>query len=82
MPAMAYDASRGLVVLFSGQQPGLPNDTWVWGGTDWRQIHPRTLPTGRWSAAVDYDPNAAGLLMFGGFGTTTYDDTWIFTPRR
>ncbi|MBI3892296.1 MAG: hypothetical protein HY303_12305, partial [Candidatus Wallbacteria bacterium] len=35
--AMAYDATRGVTVLFGGapSSGGLTNDTWEWNGTTW-----------------------------------------------
>jgi len=77
---MAYDADLGSVVLFGGvDQPGSQsNETWLWNGADWYEIHPATVPTARWAAGIDYDPIARNLVLFGGFGTTTLSDTWLF----
>src|ERR1051326_5430903 len=47
--AMAYDAARGQVVLFGGQDAlnHFVNDTWVWDGTTWAQKSPANSPKAR-----------------------------------
>src|SRR5205807_9343822 len=47
---MAFDGSTGSVVLFGGEggaSPGLPDDTWTWGGSNWTLQHPATPPAAR-----------------------------------
>lgn len=77
---MAYDPNLGAVVLFGGVGgPGKQsNDTWLWNGSNWKEIHPAAVPNVRWNAGMDYDPSANGLLLFGGFSTTALGDTWVF----
>jgi hypothetical protein len=82
MSALAYDRSRGVIVLFSGQADGPLTDTWVWGSKTWTEIHPKSAPVSRWATNFAYDPYAAGLLLFGGFGTQTLTDTWLLAPAR
>jgi hypothetical protein len=85
MASMAYDPTLGSVILFGGadtQAGSQSNDTWVWNGINWAQIHPATLPTARWAAGMDYDPTARSLVLFAGFGTHTLDDTWLFSWIR
>lgn len=82
MAEMAYDANLGAVVLFggAGSTPGSQsNQTWLWTGTNWKEIYPATVPTARWAAGMAYDPLDKGLLLFAGFGTYTLDDSWVFT---
>lgn len=80
MASMAYDPALGSVALFGGVDGpgGQFNDTWLWNGTNWKEVHPPTTPGARWNAGMDYDPAANGLLLFGGFGTTIVGDTWNF----
>ena len=41
-PAMAYDAARGVTLLFGGNVHGAhQSDTWQWNGTDWSQLFVR-----------------------------------------
>ena len=67
--AMAYDASRNVVVMFGGD--GLNNtlldDTWEWNGADWTRIHPP--PRSPWARAMHtmvYDSGLGKVLLFGG----------------
>ena len=55
-PGIAYDAARGVVVMFGGfYYDGTyiwRNDTWTWDGTTWTEQNPVTSPAersrGRW----------------------------------
>ena len=79
---MTYDAAIGAIVLFGGY-PGTSwqdtlNDTWIWNGVTWRQIHPATAPPDRYSFGMDYDPVNKTVLMFGGFSSgPALGDTWL-----
>lgn len=54
---------------------------WRWRGTDWKQLHPQTIPFARSSAAVALNPVLNQVVLFGGladvnpFNTWTYDGT-------
>jgi cysteine-rich repeat protein len=62
---MAYDAHRGVTVLYDG-------DTWEWDGTIWtRSMAPQ--PPARTNAVLAYDPIHRETLLFGGQGKR---DTW------
>ncbi len=75
--AMAYDAARGVTVLFGGDLgPGFSNQTWTFDGTNWTQRAPATVPPARFGAAMAYDTVRRVVVMFGGFvpaGTDTAD---------
>jgi hypothetical protein len=82
--AMAFDALRGEVVLFGGdendstdmQGPYL-NDTWIWDGTDWELQTPLNSPIPRFRLAMAYDTNRGKVVLFGGHGEEgPLDDTW------
>jgi hypothetical protein len=57
--SMAYDGDLGVVVLFGGAVGGdwgnSANDTWMWNGSNWTQIHPATVPPNRYNFGMDYD---------------------------
>ncbi|MFN2508239.1 MAG: hypothetical protein ABR589_05650, partial [Chthoniobacterales bacterium] len=60
LAAMAYDATRKVVVLFGGFNPTGPNggalgDTWIWNGTNWIQQEPAASPPRRYGAGFAYD---------------------------
>ena len=81
-PAMTYDAALGVVVLFGGAVSGFwedsANDTWIWRGTNWTQIHPATVPPNRYAFGMDYEPVHHYVLMFGGYSSgPALGDTWL-----
>jgi hypothetical protein len=85
--AMAYDAHRGVTILFGGQSgldPTFPyvfsadlNDTWEWNGSNWKKIS-STDPVGdghppvRSGHAMAYDAARKQTVLFGGW--------WKFVP--
>ncbi|MGB8212100.1 MAG: hypothetical protein WCE68_00950 [Anaerolineales bacterium] len=81
---MAYDAARDQTVLFGGAIGTGPeaekvNDTWVWDGTDWKQLFPASLPPAREGANMVYDRARQAILLFGGgSGGDLFDDTWLW----
>jgi hypothetical protein len=80
--AVAFDATRGVVVLFGGMT-GSANraDTWTWDGANWSQVTPATSPPPRSDAAFGFDPATQSAVLFGGTGNTAgtaLRDTWIW----
>ncbi|HEU5356672.1 MAG TPA: RHS repeat-associated core domain-containing protein [Actinocrinis sp.] len=79
---MAYDDATGTLVLVTSDALGSQNpDTWTWDGTDWTEHAAATQPTARWQPALAYNPDADGLMLFG--GSTGYNgpelaDTWFW----
>jgi hypothetical protein len=79
---MAYDAARGITVLFGGGAfpPGVNLDTWEWNGTVWTQ---RLVsgPSARSGHAMAYDVGRGVTVLFGGSSFdgsngNIYGDTW------
>ncbi|MBL8724703.1 MAG: hypothetical protein JNK49_11690 [Planctomycetes bacterium] len=66
--AMAYDETRGEVVLFGGGIAYGPhyNDTWVWNGTDWVQRVTANAPSPRFASAMVFDAARGHLVLYGG----------------
>ena len=64
---MAYDATRGVVVLFGGwHHPDHLGDTWEWDGNIWTQV--ATFgPSPRSVHARAYDAIRKRVVLFGGF---------------
>jgi M6 family metalloprotease-like protein len=80
--AMAYDAAHGQIVLFGGMA-GTPaaysNQTWIWNGSNWQQMHPAVSPPARVGHAMAYDAVAQKVVLFGGYGTyAESNDTWTW----
>jgi len=83
--AMAYDAARGVVVLFGGRtSPNTPdselNDTWIYDGGTWIQLFPAgDVPQRRSGHVMIYDTLRQETVLFGGrIGDTFLDDTWVW----
>lgn len=80
--AMAYDASRRVVVLFGGGPSGAGadpdhGDTWEWNGATWTQKGAVVVPPPRSNHAMAYDARRKRVVLFGGERGNEYlDDTW------
>lgn len=77
--ATAYDASRGVVVLFGGGTTGNEGVTWEFDGTSWiarsTPLQPET--NRRWSPMA-FDPVLEVVFLFGGQRGFRYNDTWAY----
>lgn len=91
--AMAYDSTRGRVMMFGGRKEAtqlrttfsLLDDTWVWENGDWRQLETATRPPARTFAAMTYDRDRDRMILFGGYRFAAdnrtlepLSDTWEF----
>ena len=80
--AMVYDDARGQIVLFGGMggaPPTYSNQTWIWDGTNWTQMHPKVSPPAREGHAMAYDAVARKVVLFGGYGDfAETNDTWTW----
>src|SRR5690348_15044377 len=79
---MAYDAARGVTLLFGGwtrNAAGVvdyPDDLWAWDGTQWRVLVPpanTARPLGRDVPVVAFDAARERLIVFGGRRAATAD---------
>ena len=87
---MAFDEARGTAVLFGGlvYSAGPPlvvhpvADTWVWDGSNWRQLPLTTFPSRRFSGSMVFDAARQKIVLFGGCSdlrcTSLLNDTWTF----
>jgi hypothetical protein len=83
---MVYDAARGVVLLFGGDDgaSNLLGDTWAWDGARWSQLATATAttPLARRAHQMTYDASRGRAVLFGGLilngvgGVTALDDTW------
>ena len=77
---MAFHAGSGVTVLFGGiENPTRFNDTWEWNGTNWVQTE-TTGPAPRYDISMAYDSARGVCVLFGGLGSSIFDDTWEYTP--
>ena len=79
--ALVYDRATRQLLLFGGSSKpafggGFSNQTWIWTGTTWRQLHPAASPRPRHAADMIYDAATHEVILFGGFGGVYLDDTW------
>lgn len=77
--AMAFDATRGVVIMFGGRNGNsVLGDTWVWDGNDWTQLSPATSPPLRYLTAMAFDSARQVAVLFGGKdGAEAFlGDTW------
>ncbi|MGO9151540.1 MAG: kelch repeat-containing protein [Acidimicrobiales bacterium] len=83
----AYDAAIGAAVFFGGwnANDGCGNtvgDTWDFSAGNWTELSLSSSPSARTGPAMDYDPQAGGIVLFGGDTGTcgapgpTFSDTW------
>jgi cysteine-rich repeat protein len=81
--AMAYDAARGVVVMFGGEpiSKGDPlGDTWEWSGSNgtWTARAGTASPAARTNASLAYDRTHHEIVLFGGRGAAALlGDTWL-----
>lgn len=76
---MAYDASSGETVLFSGLDPSESpvNETWSWNGTEWELLSEEG-PESRGHFGFVYDPTHEQILLYGGYASTVSDEFWVW----
>jgi len=78
--AMVYDESRGVTVMYGGQNSARQFDTntWEWNGIAWKKIV-APGPGHRVHHAMAYDAKRKRVVLFGGFGDGVdeyFGDTW------
>ena len=70
--------------MFGGQDSTGPlNETWVWNGTTWTQLHPATSPPARLWHGMAFDSVHGKVVMFGGTASDAQpfsylSDTWLW----
>ncbi len=80
---MAYDSTKGVVVLFGGYDDITLtcSDTWEWDGDNWTDVSPSgtagvDFPYGRVEAALAFDSTRNVAVLFGGDNADYVCDTW------
>jgi hypothetical protein len=84
--ALAYDPVHQQMLLFGGIDPNseqIFNDTWLWDGRAWTELHPPAAPAGRIGPGLAADLNHKIVVLFGGLvgtgRTSQYgNDTWLW----
>ena len=65
-PGLAYDSSRGVLVMFGGTSYNPLGDTWEWDGVNWTERTPTNTPTARRGSGMGFDPVSGKVILFGG----------------
>lgn len=82
--AIAYDSTRGRMVVFGGEGPqgAAVDDTWEFDGASWQRMTPAASPSPRAGASMAYDAVRKKMVLFsGGVPTSTTppsSDTWEY----
>ena len=81
--SLAYDETLERVLLFGGAEPSAAvptNVTYAWDGTTWSVLTPALSPSGRFDAAMVFDPVLNRMLIAGGAGQNAAlgFDTWAY----
>ncbi len=77
--AMAYDAARGVSVVFGGDDGSTVfSDTWTWDGSNWTLHRPAVQPPALRGHAMVYDAARQRVVLFGGetAAGSLAADTW------
>lgn len=80
---MAFDAKRGVAVLFGGWGEGniAQSDTWEFDGQNWRLVDVGDKrPPARFLSAMTYDAGQGKVVLFGGRDVRRrfLDDLWVY----
>ncbi len=73
---MAYDAHRGVCVLYGGYYSTYLTDTWEWDGIEWVQRNPAHTPGRRSGHAMTYDSDLKRVVLYGGFQSEVGQPAW------
>lgn len=79
--SIVHDPSRNVLILFGGYDgANYFQDTWelpLTGSLAWSQLSPAgTPPSSRYAMYGVYDNSRGRMVLFGGFGSTYFNDTW------
>src|SRR5437773_2740283 len=81
-PAMVYDSTNGVVVLFGGYNGAYLADTWVYvvSANNWTNRNPATHPSAREYPAMSFDASNGTVVLFGGVSNLGSEaDTWEYS---
>lgn len=81
--SLGYDSTSSQLILIEPVSAAstTTEETWSWDGSDWQQLAPADSPPPRTAASLSDDPEAGGLLLFGGkdSGDGILDaDAWLW----
>lgn len=78
-PSLFSDPRNGRATVFGGYDGRLyQSTTYQWTGSDWRQLHPDTVPYARSAALVGRDDLNKTVVLFGGLADLNPNNTWTW----
>jgi uncharacterized protein (TIGR03437 family) len=83
LPAMAFDAAHGQVILLLGD--GFSTETWIWSGSNWTRLSPQTSPPSSFDYTMTYDPVHSQIVAWASsdFSTWVWDGSnWTKKPSQ
>jgi PKD repeat protein len=88
---VASNTANGSVLVFGGLASlpggrfGYLNDTWIFSDGSWDNVSVGLAPSGRYGAALAFDPPENGYVLFGGDSQLgsggDRNDTWFYGPH-
>lgn len=76
---LAADPKGGKMLIFGGVDNNVQrNDTWVFDGKAWKELHPALTPSPRDAYVMFYDPTRKSFILYGGISTYTLNDMWEY----
>ena len=76
---LAADPATGKMLLFGGVDNNVQlNDTWVWDGNKWKELHPDLTPSPRTDYVMFFDSSRNSFIVYGGMSSYALDDMWEY----
>lgn len=76
---LAADPQTNKMLIFGGVDNNVQrNDTWLFDGGAWKELHPNLTPSPRDAHIMFYDPTRNSFIVYGGISTYALDDMWEY----
>ena len=75
---LAADPQSGPMLLFGVDNNIQRNDTWLFDGSTWKEMHPDLTPGPRDAYVMFYDRTRDSFIVYGGISTYALDDMWEY----
>jgi hypothetical protein len=75
---LAADPQSGSMLLFGVDNNIQRNDTWLFDGSTWKEMHPDLRPGPRDAYVMFYDRTRDSFIVYGGISTYALDDMWKY----
>ena len=76
---LAADPQNSKMLIFGGVDNNVQrNDTWLFDGGAWKELHPGLTPSPRDAHIMFYDSTRNSFVVYGGISTYALDDMWEY----